>query len=354
MKKPIIGISQGDPNGVGLEVIMKTFQFEFMYEHCIPVLYGNPKSFTFHKKACNLDKLNYNLIKDVSEAKPNHFNLIATSNETVEIQFGKSTEQAGKEAFMAFKKLCEDAKANKLDAIVTAPLDKSNIKIAEGFTGHTGYLSQFFNVSDSLMILSSDELKIGLITEHVSLANVSEKLNANLISSKIKTANDSLKRDFGLLRPRIAVLGLNPHNGDNGAIGKEEKELIKPTITKLNDEKIQCYGPYSADGFFGTRNYKNFDLVMAMYHDQGLIPFKSIAFDDGINYTAGLPIIRTSPDHGTGYDIAGKNIASPLSFCNAVFAALDIYKQRNETDELRSNPLPYSELKRERFRLELN
>ncbi len=351
--KPIkIGISQGDPNGVGMEVILKTFQHEFILNSCTPILYANPKTFAFNKKQFNFELPQYHLIRDVNEAKPNQLNLINTSNETFEVKFGESSLEAGKEAFWALKKMTEDAKSGKLDAILTAPLDKSTIKIDAEFTGHTGYIAHEFNVQNSLMVLYNEDIRVGLVTEHIPVSQISKNLSKEKIISKIMTAHQTLKQDFGILKPKIAVLGLNPHNGDNGKMGTEEKEMISPAIQEMSQKGILCMGPYSADGFFGMKTYHQFDLVLAMYHDQGLIPFKSMAFDDGINFTAGLPIIRTSPDHGTAYDIAGKGIADSLSFTNALFEAIKLYHQRNESEELQKNPLLFSELKRERFRLE--
>lgn len=352
MNKPIIGISMGDPNSVGLEVIIKTFQNQMMYDHCIPVVYANPKTFAFHKKVLNMEKPSYVLIKDITEIKGNQLNLIASSNEAFEVQFGQSTQAGGKEAFAAIERMMVDAKAGKLHAMVTAPLDKSNIETPKGFSGHTGYITEELGMDASLMMLYSEDIRVGLLTEHLALADVPKSISKESILTKLKIATESLKRDFGITKPKIAVLGLNPHNGDKGVMGKEELDIIEPAIKQANSEGIFCFGPYSADGFFGKKSYAKFDMVLAMYHDQGLIPFKSIAFDDGINYTAGLPVIRTSPDHGTGYDIAGKNIAYPLSFTNAVFEAIDIYHKRHETDHLNDNPLGYSEFRRERFRLE--
>ena len=352
MKKPIIGISQGDPNGVGLEVIIKAFEHFMLFDHCIPVLYANPKSFAFCKKTLGLEQPSYVLIKDVSEAKEDQLNLIASSNEAFEIQYGIQSEKAGAEALLAIDRMLQDAKANKLDAMVTAPVDKSSIKTAKGFTGHTSHITDALGVKDSLMVLYNDDIRVGLLTEHLPLNQVSAAIKKDLILAKLKVANECLKRDFGIVKPKIAVLGLNPHNGDKGAIGTEERDTIIPAIEEAKSADIFCFGPYSADGFFGMKSYHNFDMVIAMYHDQGLIPFKSIAFEDGVNYTAGLPVLRTSPDHGTAYDIAGKGIASQLSFTNAVFAAIDIYKERNNIDTLKANPLGFSELRRERFRLE--
>ncbi|MES2617022.1 MAG: 4-hydroxythreonine-4-phosphate dehydrogenase PdxA [Bacteroidota bacterium] len=352
MAKPIIGISQGDPNGVGLEVIIKSLQHDYIFDYCIPVVYCNPKSMNFTKKTLGTDKPNYNLIKDVSEIKQRQVNVIASSQEPFEVQYGTPSETAGKEALMAIDRMLADAQSGKIHAMVTAPVDKSTVKTEAGFSGHTGYITKYFGVENSLMILANEDIRVGLVTEHVAVSKVAQHITIDNILNKLRVANQSLKRDFGIVKPRIAVLGLNPHNGDNGTLGTEEKDIIKPAIKQATEEGIFCFGPYSADGFFGIHTYSQFDLVLAMYHDQGLIPFKSIAFDDGINYTAGLPVIRTSPDHGTGYDIAGKNIASFESFSNALFFAIKTYHQQNETDELKSNPLLFSELKRERFRLE--
>lgn len=352
MTKPIIGISQGDPNGVGLEIIVKSFEQNLLFGYCIPVLYANPKSFAYNKKSLGLDQPSYVLIKDVSEAKENQLNLISTSQEAFEVQFGQASEKAGSEALLAIERMLVDAKAKRLDAMVTAPVDKSTIKTSKGFSGHTAHIAEALGVSESLMILYNDDIRVGLLTEHLPLNKVSEAVKKEKIVSKLKIANESLKRDFGIVKPKIAILGLNPHNGDKGAFGNEEKDIIMPAIAEAQASDIFCFGPYSADGFFGMKLYHQFDLVLAMYHDQGLIPFKSIAFEDGVNYTAGLPVLRTSPDHGTAYDIAGKGIASTLSFINAVFSAIDIVNQRISTDQLKANPLGFSEFRRERFRLE--
>ncbi|MCC6818347.1 MAG: 4-hydroxythreonine-4-phosphate dehydrogenase PdxA [Bacteroidia bacterium] len=351
MNKPIIGISQGDPNGVGMEIIIKTLQHPMIYDYCIPVLYANPKTFAFTKKVLGLDKPMYVSVRDISEIKGHQLNLITSSQDAFEVNFGQASAAAGKEAIMAIDRMLQDAVDGKLHGMVTAPIDKSSIQI-EGFTGHTSYISNKLGVEESLMILYNDDVKVGLLTEHLPLSQVPSSIKKDKIVSKLKIASDCLKRDFGIVKPKIAVLGLNPHNGDNGKMGMEEKDIIEPAVKEAQEAGINCYGPYSADGFFGMKSYVQFDLVLAMYHDQGLIPFKSIAFEDGINYTAGLPVVRTSPDHGTAYDIAGKNSASTLSFVNAIFEAIDIYHKRIEEDTLRDNPLGYSEFRRERFRLE--
>lgn len=352
MKKPIIGITQGDPNGVGMEIILKAFTTPLLFDYCVPVLYANPKTFAFHKKALNLEQPMYQMIKDISEAKPNQLNLIASNQEAVEIQLGKPSPLAGAEALKAIDRLLMDANHKHLDAMVTAPIDKSSIETVANFTGHTGYIQKATGANDVLMVLFNDDIRVGLITEHLPISQIAAAITKEKIISKLRIAHQTLKRDFGINKPKIAVLGLNPHSGDNGKLGKEELDIIQPAIEAAKQEQIFCLGPYSADGFFGMKQYQQFDLVMAMYHDQGLIPFKSMAFDDGVNYTAGLTVPRTSPDHGTAYDITGKGIASPLSFVNAMFEAINIYHQRNNEDELRANPLPYAEFKRERFRLE--
>ena len=352
MKLPIIGISQGDPNGVGMEVILKAFATPLLMEYCVPVLYANPKSFAFHKKALNLELPMYHQIKDISDAKAGQLNLIASNQEAVEIQLGKASELAGAEALKAIDRMLLDVNKKQLDAIVTAPIDKSSVKTTVPFTGHTGYIKTTTGANDVLMLLFNDDLKVGLVTEHLPISQVAAAITKEAILSKLHIAHTSLKRDFGINKPKIAVLGLNPHSGDNGKLGKEEQDIIIPAIEAAKQEQIFCIGPYSADAFFGMKQYQQFDMVLAMYHDQGLIPFKSMAFDDGVNYTAGLSVPRTSPDHGTAYDITGKGIASPLSFMNAMFEAIKMYHQRHHEDALRANPLAFSEFKRERFRLE--
>ncbi len=348
-----IGISQGDPNGVGPEVILKTFATDFWYNYCIPILYGSPKTFVFTKKQLGLQEPNYHLIRSADEARPGKLNLIVANDQAIEISFGTPSEATGSEALACIDRMLQDAKAGLIDAMVTAPVDKSSIKPPGGnFTGHTGYIAKALDSADRLMLLVCDELKIALATEHLSLKEVSAQLNRAGLERNIRSLESALTRDFGIRKPRIAVLGLNPHNGENGLLGTEEKETISPVINQLQQDGHTVFGPYPADGFFGSRQFRKFDAVLAMYHDQGLIPFKYFAFYDGVNYTAGLSIPRTSPDHGTGYDIAGKNIASAESFANAVHLAINIVRKRKNWEEISSNPLPLSQFKRERFRLE--
>lgn len=352
MSKPKLGISQGDPNGVGIEVILKTLRHKMILDVCIPILYANPKTINYQKKLFQIEGFSYNQIRDVKEAQEDQINLITTSNEAFEVKLGTPEKEAGAEALKALQAMLADAKAGKIDAMLTAPVDKSVIETEGGFTGHTSYLAKGLETNDTLMVLYSDDIKVGLITEHIPVSEISSKLNSELIVSKLKVASEALKRSFGIVKPKIAVLGLNPHNGDNGLLGKEEKDIIIPAIVKAKEEGVFCFGPYSADGFFGRAQQNQFDMVIAMYHDQGMVPFKAIAQGEGVNFTAGLPVVRTSPDHGTAYDIAGKNIASAYSFTNALFEAVHIYHRRNESDELKENPLGYSEFRRERFRLE--
>jgi 4-hydroxythreonine-4-phosphate dehydrogenase len=299
-----------------------------------------------------MDKPSYVVVKSASEAKPNQLNMVFSANDPIDIQFGKESAEGGKEAMSALRVMVQEANENKLDAIVTGPLNKSTIDI-KGFNGHTAFLAQVFGSTNYIMMMVSDELKMGLVTDHLPLKQVAENLSTEKIIAAIKIMNSALKTDFGIVKPKIAVLGLNPHAGDNGLLGDEEKVIIKPAVDAMYQEGIFCFGPYSADGFFGMHTFNQFDGVLAMYHDQGLIPFKYMSFADGVNYTAGLKTVRTSPDHGTAYDIAGKGIADPQSFINAIYTAITISKQRKETADLKENPLNFSELRRERFRLEL-
>jgi 4-hydroxythreonine-4-phosphate dehydrogenase len=351
--KPIIGITMGDPNGIGMEVILKTLSHDIVYSFCTPVLYGSPKVFNFVKKQCALDKPVYKLIKEIEEAVPGQLNLIVSNENSPDFTPGFSSAEGGKEALLSIDRMLIDAKAGKLKAVVTAPVDKHAINQNIAFSGHTGYIAKAVNQSHELMILFADNLRVGLVTEHLPLSAVSGHISVDLIRSKAKTFIESLRKDFGIIKPKLAVLGLNPHAGDGGAIGKEESEIIAPAIKKIIEENNAIvFGPYAADGIWGSGNARNFDGILAMYHDQGLTAFKAIAFDEGVNFTAGLPFIRTSPDHGTAYDIAAKYIANPYSFSNALFAALKLLATRDELAELKSKFLPFMEHKRERFRLE--
>lgn len=348
-----IGITQGDPNGIGLELIIRTFADENIYKYCVPVIYASPKAFVYYKKQLNLEEPRYHLINSASEAKPGKLNLVSSNEQSGEVQAGVASKEAGNEALKALDKAIADAKNGFLHALVTAPLDKHSVsENVPGFSGHTGYLAQAFEVKDYAMLLISENLRVALATEHIPLTELKSHLTSEVIYKKLRILHKSLHDDFRIIKPRIAVLGLNPHAGDGGLLGTEEQTVIKPAIEKAFKEEKLVYGPYPADGFFGSGQYRQFDAVLALYHDQGLIPFKTFAFYDGVNFTAGLPIVRTSPDHGTAYDLAGKGTAEIISFRNAVYDAIHLVRNRRRNDTDYSNPLPYSEMRREKFRMD--
>src|SRR6185312_4551523 len=340
-KPVIVGISQGDINGIGLEVIIKTFSEPAMLELCTPVLFSSGKTVSYHRKALQAEHFNYNMINGLDAIPQRKFNLYNCYNEEVAVDLGKSTENGGKYAIKSFQVACDALEKNKIEALVTAPINKNNTySDAFPYAGHTKYLDERFGKGNSIMLLVSGNVRVALVTEHVPVAEVAANLSIERIVKKANILEKSLRQDFGIDKPRIAILGLNPHASDGGTIGKEENEIIIPAIKKLQAEsKALIYGPYPADGLFGSMAFTKFDAVLAMYHDQGLIPFKYMAFDSGVNYTAGLPVIRTSPDHGTAYDIAGKNKASEGSFRNAVYLACDLVRARKQHKQLTSNPL---------------
>lgn len=336
-----VGITHGDFNGISYEIIIKTFLDKRNLELYTPIIYGSSKVASYYRKSLNLLDVNFNLIKKADYANPNRANIINVINDEVKIEIGKTTQIAGEVAFMALEKAIDDVKWDKIDVLVTCPINKKNIHSEKfDFKGHTDYLASKFDAENYLMLMVSQDLRIGIITGHIPIKDVSSTITEDLILRKIRVMNESLKKDFNIRKPKIAVLGLNPHAGDDDLIGTEENEIIKPAINKANDENILTFGPYPADGFFGSVNYKNFDGILAMYHDQGMLPFKTYSFDTGINFTAGLPIVRTSPAHGTAFDIAGKNIASPDSFRQAIYLAVDIHRNRKEYEQLSENPLP--------------
>lgn len=335
-----LGISIGDVNGIGLEVILKTFTETKMLDYCTPIIYGHTKVASFHRKALNMGDFMFNVINTPEAANPRKVNMINCWEEDVKITLGEANETGGKYAFLSLQKATDDLVSGAIDALVTAPINKNNIQSAEfTFPGHTEYLQERSESKDVLMFLISETLRVGVVTGHIPVLDVPKAISKEKIIKKIQLINESLKKDFWIEKPKIAILGLNPHASDNGLLGKEEAEIIAPAIQEAFDKGIICFGPYPADGFFGNGTYKKFDAVLAMYHDQGLIPFKTIAFDTGVNYTAGLKFVRTSPDHGTGYDIAGKNIADATSFMEAVFSAIHIVKNRNEQESLLKNQL---------------
>lgn len=343
-----VGISQGDINGIGLEVILKTLMEPGITEICTPVLFSSQKTVSYHRKALNLDEFNFNPIRDFSQFNNKKVNVFVCYEEEVNIEIGKATELSGKYALNSLEKATQSLLNNQVDVLVTGPIHKHNIQSAEfNFPGHTEYLGAKLG-GEPLMLLTSDDLKVAVVTGHVPLKDVASKISSDKVYQKINQLYKSLKEDFGIRKPKIAVLGLNPHAGDNGVIGVEDKELIAPAVQKALDENKLVYGPYSADGFFGKGLQSQFDAVLAMYHDQGLIPFKTLAFNSGVNFTAGLNYVRTSPDHGTGYDIAGKNLADESSFKKAIYTAIDIYKNRKLYQEINANPLQHTTIKKER------
>jgi 4-hydroxythreonine-4-phosphate dehydrogenase len=331
--KPIIGITLGDFNGVGPEVTLKALSNNTILKMCTPVIYGSVKVLSKYRKLLNLEEWTLHPVKSIDQISPKRTNVLNCWNENLEIQPGKVTPEAGQNALIALKAAVADLQNKHIDAIVTAPINKFNIQSEEfKFAGHTEYFTESFGVQDSLMLLVSEGLRVGVVTGHIALGAVKEAITKERIISKATILLNTLKRDFGIAKPRIALLGLNPHAGEEGLLGKEEQEIITPVIQELKHKGNLVFGPFPADGFFGTMSYKKFDAVLAMYHDQGLIPFKTIAFERGVNYTAGLPIVRTSPDHGTAYSIAGKNQASETSMREAIFQAIDIVNMRKEVE----------------------
>jgi 4-hydroxythreonine-4-phosphate dehydrogenase len=335
-----VGITQGDINGISYEVIIKTLMDSRINDLCVPVVYGSAKVAAYHRKTLGIQNFNLNIAKDADKVNTKKPNVINCLDENIRVELGKSVINAGKASVQALDKAVEDLKNGKIDVLVTGPINKENIQSEEfNFPGHTEYLMNNFQAREVLMLMVSDVMKVGVATGHVSMREVPEILTQDLILRKLNILNKSLLQDFKIRKPRIAVFGLNPHASDGGVLGKEENEVIIPAIQRAKDDDIMAFGPYPADGFFGSRNLRKFDAILAMYHDQGLAPFKAISFDEGVNFTAGLDIVRTSPDHGTAYELAGKNEASPASFRNALFLALDIYRNRKEYQELTSNPL---------------
>ncbi|WP_116789870.1 4-hydroxythreonine-4-phosphate dehydrogenase PdxA [Flavobacterium psychrotrophum] len=343
----IVGISIGDLNGIGAEVFLKTFEDARMLEFCTPVVFANVKILSFVKKALNLNA-NLHGIDKLDQLLIGKINVLNVWKEGVNIEFGKNDDVVGGYAVKSFTEAVAALKNKEIDVLVTAPINKYNIQSEEfKFPGHTDYLDQELD-GDALMFMVQDNLRVGLLTDHIPVNEVSAHLTEALIRKKILTINKSLKQDFKINGPKIAVLGVNPHSGDNGVIGREDDDVVKPALKKLFEEGVKVFGPFSADSFFGSGQYEKYDAVIAAYHDQGLIPFKTLSFGNGVNYTAGLSGIRTSPDHGTAYEIAGKGEADNNSFKEAVYLALDIYHNRGEYTELTSNPLKIREKQEEK------
>lgn len=340
-----IGITHGDLNGIGYEIILKTLSNSQILELFTPVIYGSSKVASYHRKTLNMGDIHFNIIRSADQAVEGKANLINITPGEIKIDLGQTTEIAGEMAFKALEAATEDLKRGSLDALVTAPINKQNIQSKQfDYPGHTEYLTQKFQARDGLMLMISNTLRIGVLTGHIPLREVPGNIHQDAIVQKLKLFSQSLERDFGIRKPRIALLGLNPHASDHGVIGKEEQDVIIPAIEQAFEEGILAFGPYPADGFFGTAAFSKFDGILAMYHDQGLIPFKTLSFDNGVNFTAGLPFIRTSPAHGTAFDIAGKNQASPDSFREAIYLAKDIARNRKIYDEVSANPLKFSVL----------
>lgn len=335
-----IGITQGDVNGIGYETILKTFEDPMMYEFCIPVVYGSSKIASYHRKALDL-QTHTDVIADAANAEPNRLNLVECNPGEVRIELGVASQESGKAAFEALERAVRDYRDGKIDAIVTAPINKATIHSESfSFPGHTEYLEdRLGDGQKALMILMNSTMRVALATVHEPIAQVAGSLTKELIVEKLEILHKSLKQDFAIEKPCIAVLALNPHAGDGGLLGREEEEIIRPAIEEAAAQKIQAFGPFPADGFFGSGDYRRFDAILAMYHDQGLIPLKAMDMEGGVNYTAGLPVVRTSPDHGTAYDIAGKGLASEDSMRQAIFAAIDIERNRRNEKEIHANPL---------------
>jgi len=335
-----VGITHGDVNGISYEIIIKTLQDQRLMELYTLVVYGSSKVASYHRKILNVSDFNFNLIKKSDQAHPRRPNIVNIHDEEIKLDLGKSTPIAGELALLSLEAATDDLIKNNIDVVVTAPINKKNIQSAGfPFPGHTEYFAKKFGVDDYLMLMINKVFRIGVVTGHIPLCSVKEALNEVLILKKIRVMNHSLMRDFGVLKPRIAILSLNPHAGDDGLLGDEEKTIIQPAIENAFQQNILAFGPYPADGFFGSGNFKNFDGILAMYHDQGMVPFKMASFDEGVNFTAGLPVVRTSPAHGTAYDLAGKNIASPEAFRSALHMACDIFINRLDYDELHANML---------------
>jgi 4-hydroxythreonine-4-phosphate dehydrogenase len=329
--KPRVGITLGDMNGIGPEVVIKALADNRILNSIIPVIYGSSKVLSFYKKLIHTEEFNYTQVRNRGQYGNKGIHVVNAWDETLEAQPGKPSKEAGKAAFAALKQACEDLKENHLDALITAPIDKHSIHSEEfPFKGHTEYLTQFFDAKESLMFMVSPQLRVAVVTEHIPVSEIAKAITPEKVESKVLLMEQSLRKDFGISKPKIAVLGLNPHAGDGGIIGREEEDILKPLITALRSKGKLIFGPYPADGLFGTGQYKRFDGILAMYHDQGLTPFKAIAFEDGVNFTAGLSIVRTSPDHGTAYALAGKNQADESSMRAAIYSAIDILKSRAE------------------------
>lgn len=336
-----VGITHGDTNGVGYEIILKAFAEQTMFEVCTPVVFGSAKIGSYHRKALGIET-QFHFVNSAKDAVDGRLNLVNCFDNDVNVEFGRTSQEAGRAAYWALEAATEALKNGEIDVLVTAPICKNAIQSPDfNFAGHTEYLANRIGEgNEPLMVLANDVMRVALVTTHLPISEVAAAITKENVAKKIRQLNKSLQHDFLISAPRIAVLGLNPHNGDDGVMGHEEKEAIAPAVQEAVEQGIQCFGPYPADGFFGAGMFSHFDAVLAMYHDQGLAPFKALSMDNGVNITAGLPYVRTSPDHGTAFDIAGCNKASEASFRQAIYTAIDIHRNRKADDEARKNPLP--------------
>jgi 4-hydroxythreonine-4-phosphate dehydrogenase len=335
-----VGITSGDFNGIGYEIIIKSLADQRICELFTPIVYGTSKAASYHRKALTISDFNFNIIRKAEQANSKKPNIVNIKDEEVKIDLGLPTVEGGELAYLALEAAVEDLRRNHINVLVTAPISKHAIRKAGfEFPGHTEYLASRFEAPDYLMIMVSGKMRLGIVTGHIPIRQVAEKLSRELVMKKARTLHDSLIRDFNINKPKVAVLGLNPHAGKNGMIGEEENNFISPVVHEMSQEGKLVYGPFPADGFFGSGKHTEFDGILAMYHDQGMLPFKTLSFNSGVNFTAGLPIIRTSPAHGTAFGLAGKNNASPDSFREALYMACDIFRNRMLYEELTSNPL---------------
>jgi len=335
-----IGISIGDTNGIGVEVTMKALEDSRILQDCTPVIYGSQKLFAHGKKQFRMNNFNFSGVNSATDARRRKINIVNVWGDEVQVKYGEINETGGKYAFRSLEAATQDLAAGKIDVLVTAPISKEAMaKAGFQFPGHTEYLADMAGQDEALMLMVSSTMRVGLVTSHIALKDVSTTITADKVLDKLNAFNASLKKDFGIQRPKIAVFGLNPHAGENGKMGEEEKESIIPAINRAKNDGVLAYGPFPADGFFGSASKAKFDGVLAMYHDQGLAAFKALAFDEGVNFTAGLPIIRTSPDHGTAFDIAGKNVASGASMRHAIYLAIDVFRNHQFEKEITANPL---------------
>ena len=350
MSKILVGITQGDSNGIGYEVIIKALSDPRILEQFTPVIYGSSKIFSFYRKTIpEIEQMDTNAINNAREAHPKRVNIVNCLPDSAYAEPGQATPESAKAAIACLDRAVEDLKAGEIDVLVTGPINKKAMSgQGFGFPGHTEYIQNAFGVKDVTMLMVSSRIKVGVVTGHIPLKDVAESITEEKILSKLRLINESLQKDFCIDKPRIAVLSLNPHSGDGGLLGDEEGRIIIPAIKKAVDEGILAFGPFSPDGFFGLSHYENFDATLAMYHDQGLAPFKALSFEDGVNFTAGLPVVRTSPDHGTAFEMAGRDEADPLSMRAAIFTAIDIFRKREQFRQLQENKMPERSLGEER------